>query len=355
MWNHLHTLTSLTSPSGHEQTVASYIYKQLESRVDELSIDANGNIIAVKKGTVPGAPSVGIAAHMDEIGFIVKKVEPNGFIRFEKLGGSDDRILLSQRVWIQTEKGRILGVIGHLSAHYKRFEEGNPVKNHRQMYMDVGASTAEQVASMGIRVGDPISYASEMSELGTGSGRWVGKAFDNRVACAMLLQLYIDLADQPTKGDVIGYFTVQEEVGLRGARMASYAHKPDFGLAIDTTACGDTPDPLLDGTIVLGAGPAIKLMDFSLIAHPGVKKQLEKLARQLEIPYQYEILAGIGTDAGAIHESRGGVPTGVISIPSRYTHSPIEVIDKKDVEHAYELMKAFILHIEDLKNYRFID
>jgi putative aminopeptidase FrvX len=356
MWNHLKTLASLTGPSGHEHDIAAYIYEKLQGMVDELIEDSNGNLIAIRRGTDSSTPSVGIAAHMDEIGWMVKKIESNGFIRFEKIGGSDERVLWSQRVWIRTEEqGRVLGVMGHLSAHYKRFEEGNmPVKPHRSMYIDVGARTVEEVHGMGIHVGDPISYAAEMTELGTGTGRWVGKAFDDRVACAMLLRLFEELKDQPPSGDVIGYFTVQEEVGLRGARMAVQRVKPDYALAIDTTACGDAPDGLTDGTIRLGDGAAIKYMDFSLIAHKGVRRQLEALAERYGIQAQPEIMMGIGTDAGALHENAAGVPTGVISIPSRYTHSPIEVIDAADVEAAYALMKAFVQHIDELKNYRFI-
>lgn len=354
LFDHLQSLVRLSGPSGHEQDVTSYVYQQIKGKVDELTVDPLGNIIAICKGTDASAPSLGIAAHLDEIGFIVKKIEADGFIRFEKLGGSDDRILLSQKVWIRTETQRLLGVIGHLSAHYNRFEDGKPLKNHRQMYIDIGARSAEEAASMGVTVGQPITYAAEMEELGLESGRLVGKAFDNRVSCAMLLTLLEEAAIHKPKGNLIAFFTVQEEVGLRGAKMVSHRYTPDFGLAIDTTATGDTPDPILDGTIRLGDGPAIKLLDFSLIAHPGVKKQLEKLARGLGMAFQYEILTGIGTDAGALHEAKHGVPTGVISIPSRYTHSPIEVIDKKDVQNAYSLMKAFLENMNDMKGYSFI-
>lgn len=354
MFDLLKKLTDIVGPSGFEQEVQRTILKEIKEVVDEFHVDAIGNLIVKKRATDPNFPSLLIAAHSDEIGFIVKKVEDNGLIRFEKLGGFDDRILLAQPVMIRSDKGNVNGVIGTISAHYVKWDDPKRVLNHREMYIDVGAQSKDEVAEMGIEMGQPISYGSELKKIGTNSV--VGKGLDDRAGCAVLIELLNTLKDTDKKhGDIIGAFTVQEEVGLRGASVLSTRVEPDFALAIDTTPTSDTNDVLMTGTRVIGKGPCIKISDKSLIASPLVTEQLKKNAKDANIPHQIEVFMGIGTDAGAIHMTNKGVSSGVISIPSRYTHSPIEIVDLDDLQNSLELLKEFVFSLDELKGKTFLD
>lgn len=183
-----------------------------------------------------------------------------------------------------------------------------------------------------------------------------GKALDDRAGCALLIRLFQNLESSGAKhGDIYGAFTVQEEVGLRGAMVISNAVNPDFALALDTTPVSDTYDVLMTGTRKLGAGPCMKVVDKSLIAHPLVTQHLEKIAKENNLPYQLEVFMGIGTDGGAIHMTNTGVSTGVISIPSRYTHTPIELVDLNDMEHSYQLLYHFVTTLNQLRGKTFLD
>lgn len=339
-------LTRLIGPPGFEEDVVQYIYKKVKPIADEVRVDGIGNVIATKKGQGKG-PSLLLSAHMDETGFIVKKIEQNGLIKFEKNGGHDDRILLAQKVRLRTETGIIQGVIGTISAHYAKYDDASRVRKHSELYIDVGARSQDEVKEMGIEVGTPVGWGTELDYIGQANGRQmlVGKAFDNRASCAILIQLLEELQSTELTGDLHLVFSTQEEVGLRGAQVASFNTKPDIALAIDTTAVSDTPENVMDQSLFLGKGPGIKVMDFSLIAHPWVRKRLIKVANENQIPYQLEVFPGIGTDGGALATSLGGIPTGVISIPTRYAHSPVEVIDPQDFQLCFELAKQFILSL----------
>lgn len=335
-------LTEKSGPCGYEQPVVSFIKDKITPISDEVLVDRIGNMTAVLKGNRQG-PKVLITAHMDEVGFIVKKVEANGLLRFEKLGGHDDRILLAQRVKIRCKSGLRLGVIGTMSAHYKKFDSADKVRDYRSLYIDVGASSPEEVSELGIQVGDPVTWASEVEHLGSEkTGKIVGKGFDDRAGCAVLIKVLEELQEKDFAGEVIALFTVQEEVGLRGAQAAMADQEVDVVLAVDTTAASDTPEEVMDDSLKLGGGAGIKIMDASLIAHPVVKDKLIELAEANQIKYQPEIFTGIGTDAGAVILANKGIPTGVLSIPSRNAHSPIEVIDLNDLESVKSLMIAFI-------------
>lgn len=352
----LKDLTSLIGPPGFEEEVVRYIYKKVKPLADEVQVDAIGNVIATKKGKGKG-PSLLISAHMDEIGFIVKKIEKNGLIRFEKDGGHDDRILLAQKVRLRTETGYIKGIIGTMSAHFVKFDDASKVRKHSQLYIDVGATSEQEVREMGIMIGTPVGWDTELDIIGQSEGkhRLVGKSFDDRASCAILIHLLGELQSVDLDGDLHLVFSVQEEVGLRGAQVVAYHTKPDLALAIDTTAVSDTLEDVMDQTLFLGKGPGIKVMDFSLIAHPWVRKRLIRVAEQNNIPYQLEIFPGIGTDGGALATSLGGIPTGVISIPTRYAHSPVEVMDPQDFQDCFELAKQFVLSINEKTEVSFVD
>lgn len=345
----LKELTAIHGPCGYEDDVAIYIANRLKSHVDSLDIDNAGNLVAIKKGHKAG-PRIIVAAHMDEVGFIVKKIEENGLIRFEKLGGHDDRILLSQRVQIKTEKGMRTGVIGTISAHMVKFDDPTKVRIHRNLYIDIGADSIQEARELGIEIGDSISWYPHFDFLT--DTRVAGKAFDDRAGCVVLMKALEELDAADFAGEIVGVFTVQEEVGLRGARVAAHQFDGDVALALDTTAVSDTPEEMMDNTLKLGNGVGIKVIDFSLIANKKVKNHLVKLAKEQEITYQLEVFPGIGTDAGELSVGHNGIPAGVLSIPSRNAHSSIEVLDLKDLEATKQLLMAFIKDMNYAADYR---
>ena len=358
MYQLLKDLCGIVGPSGFEQDVQRFILKEVKDKADSVEVDAMGNLIVKINATDSEMPSILLAAHSDEIGFIIKKIEPNGTLRFEQLGGFDTRILLAQPVTIKGAYGYVDGVIGTISAHYVKWDDPKRTTSHRDLYIDIGAGSAEEALDMGVKVGQPASYGTELKRIGGQKrNRVAGKALDDRAGSALLIQVINDLkgTDARPHGDIYCAFTVQEEVGLRGASVLSANIQPDFALAIDTTPTSDTYDVLMTGTRKLGAGPCIKLADRSLIAHPLVSGLLEKVAVAQGIPYQNEIFMGIGTDAGAIQMTSTGVSSGVVSIPSRYTHSPVEIVDLDDLENCVKLVKEFIFHSKELNGKTFLD
>lgn len=341
---YLRHLVEVTGPSGSEEDVVARVFAAARPFSDTLQVDTFGNVIALRKAAQSDARTCLISAHMDEVGFRVAKIEHDGFLRLEKVGGLDDRILPAQRLWIRTEGGRILGVIGTKSAHLLTAADRNSVTPLHALYVDIGASSAQQAISMGAQVGDPAGFVGELSELGVGSGRLTAHALDDRAGCAVLLALLEGYAGEAPPVNLIAVFSVQEEVGLRGVTALAHTVKPDVALALDMTAGDDTPETGT-GRLRLGDGPTIKVMDNSLLAHPAVRRGLLAAALRRNIPVQRELLRGIGTDAGALQYAGGGVPTGAVSVVNRYTHSAVEVLDQRDLEHAYALLRSFL---EDL-------
>ncbi|MGG5254360.1 M42 family metallopeptidase [Neobacillus sp. SM06] len=349
----LKQLTALSGPCGYEHSVVSFLKEYVSDKVDKVTIDPIGNVIARKRGTSPG-PIILLTAHMDEIGFIVKKIEENGLLRFEKLGGNDDRILLAQPVKVMGELGDVEGVIGTISAHYAKFDDPGKVRKHSQMYIDIGARSKSEAMEMGIDVGTPVVWGTPFQEFGPEAARKVrAKSLDDRVGCAVLLQTLNEIQDEPFAGELIFLFTVQEEVGLRGAKTASETIEAAAAIAVDTTAVSDTLEDTMDQSLKLGEGAGIKIMDFSLIVHKTMKDLLIQLAKEKGIPYQLEVFTGIGTDGGAVNYANKGIPTGVLSVPSRYAHSPIEVVDLHDLEATKNLLKAFILSLREGQTFPF--
>ncbi|MBS4174483.1 M42 family metallopeptidase [Bacillus sp. FJAT-49736] len=340
-------LTSLNGPCGYEHNVSYFIRDYVKDLVDEVRIDGIGNVIAIKRGELSG-PKVLLTAHMDEVGFIVKKIEENGLLRFEKLGGHDDRILLAQQVMVIGNSGEVHGVIGTMSAHFVKYDDPMKVRKHSHLYIDIGATSKEEAENMGIEVGSPVTWATEMKVIGPkGKEMIMAKSLDDRAGCAVLLQLLKELQNEIFVGEITFLFSVQEEVGLRGAETAIKTLEVDAAIAIDTTAVSDTPEETMDKTLFLGHGTGIKVMDFSLIVHKTMKNHLVSLAKANGIAYQLEIFPGIGTDGGAVALANHGVPTGVLSIPSRYAHSPIELVSVADLEATKDLLKAFVLDLSE--------
>jgi putative aminopeptidase FrvX len=338
----LEKLSNASGVSGFEDNVRNLMMEELKGFVDELDVDNMGNLIAIKNGK-PDGKKVMLAAHMDEIGLIVRYIDKNGFIKFSKLGGINDQMLLNQEVYIHSNGEKILGVIGSKPPHRMKAAEKKKPVEYENMFIDIGASSKEDAEEM-INVGDPITIKQKFAELK--NDLVMGNAMDNRVGCAILLEVMKRARSDAT---ICGVGTVQEEVGLKGARTAAFRINPDMALALDVTISGDHPGMKEEeAPAKAGKGPCIILTDASgrgIITHPQVKELLIQVAEEEEIPYQIEVSEGGTTDATAIHLTREGIPTGVISPPSRYIHTPVSVVNIKDVENAVKLILAVLKRI----------
>jgi len=324
MFDTIKKLVNAFGPSGCEQRVAEVITHMIKNRVDEIYTDAMGNLIAVKRGT---GRKIMLAAHMDEIGLIVSHIDEKGFLRFGTVGGVSPLLALGKRVVFGNGT---TGVVWYEES-LENMKDAKPDK----MYIDIGARSREQAGEM-VEIGDMAVFAGEPVEQ---NGRVISKALDDRVGCAVLAELAMKHPE--TDNEIYYVFTAQEEVGLRGARTAAFGIMPDLALAIDVTRTGDTPS-CPHRPVVLGEGPAVKVKDSSVIAHPRIRERLVDCAKENGIPFQLEVLERGGTDAGSIHITAGGIPTGAVSIPARFIHSPAEMIDLKDAENAVKLLEAFV-------------
>jgi len=320
-------LVETYGPSGSEEQIRQAIMEEVGPFVDDLRVDPLGNLIAVKRAAKgDGGKKIMVAGHMDEIGVMVTHVDEKGFLRFGVIGGVSPQVLLGERVVFADGT---VGVIGS-----ERLDEPKDLRVEK-LFIDIGAkdkAQAEKVTGIGRSAG----YYRKLDDLG---GRLVSKAMDDRIGCAVMIQAARELKKSPN--DVYLVFTVQEEVGLRGARTSAFAVDPDLGIAVDVTRTGDTPKGLTMA-VELGGGAAIKVKDSSLVAHPKVKELMTEVARAEGIPHQFEVLEAGGTDAGAIHLTREGVPSGTISIPTRYIHTPSEVVDYGDVQACVRLLKGIL-------------
>jgi endoglucanase len=330
----LEKLSNAHGVSGSEGSVYGIIRAELRGSVDEIREDAMGNLIAVKKG---GSFSIMIASHMDEIGLMVNYIDEKGFIRFVTFGGWYAPTLYNQRVILHGGKGQVVGVVGGKPPHVMDEEERKKGVKAENMFIDVGATSAKEVNQLGIEIGTPVTIDRELADLA--GQRVTGKAFDNRVGCSVLVNVLKKLKSPHT---VYGVFTVQEEVGTKGAKTSSFSLDPDCAIALDSTFPGDHPDiDKKDSCLEMGKGPAITVSDANgrgLIADKRMVRWLRKVADAKKIPYQLEVGHGGTTDASYIHLSRGGIPSTVISIPVRYIHSPVEVADLRDMEASAKLL-----------------
>lgn len=330
----LKRLSEAAGIPGHEGEIRRIIADELDGVVDEVRVDPLGDLIAHKQGS---GPAVMIAAHMDEIGFIVKHVdEETGFLRIHPLGGFDVKTLIAQRVVVHTEKGDLIGAIGSKPIHIMTEEERKKLPELKELFVDLGLP-ADEVKER-VTVGDPITLRQDFIELAHVVS---GKALDDRAG------IYIGIEAIKRAGKIACdlYFvgTTQEEVGLRGARVAGFAVHPKIGIALDTTLAVDVPGVSGGERITaLGKGVAIKLTDSASISHPGLVKAMKRIAEERKIPYQMEILPRGGTDAGAIQFAREGAAAVTLSLPTRYVHSVVETAHKGDLEAAIALLAAFL-------------
>lgn len=315
----LEQLTQTDGVSGREKHICGVISNEILPYVDEVYTDALGNLIAHKKGT---GKKILFAAHMDEIGVIVTFIDDNGFLRFSNVGGLYREHLLYRKV--RFENG-VIGVIGS--------EEHNKEHKLSKLYIDIGANSREE-AEQAVSIGDTAAFIGDLRQI---NNKVISKALDDRIGCYALIQAAQEIQGE---NDLYFCFTVQEEVGLRGAKTVAHDIEPDFAVAVDVTDTGDTPKAP-EMAVGLGKGAAVKVMDRSVLCDVQVRTALVALAKKQGIPYQLEVMTDGGTDAGALSLTRSGIKTGGISIPCRYVHSPAEMVDLEDVRHAVQLIRAF--------------
>jgi endoglucanase len=323
----LKQLTETFGPSGYEDDVRKLIRAEVKPLADEIKVDALGNLIARKKSSKPSKDTkkIMIAAHMDEIGLIVSHVDDNGFVRFSSIGGVFGKYVHGGRVRFLNG---VQGVIG-----YDRFEKVNDAPPLDKAFIDVGARSKKNCP---VKVGDVAAFDRPYVEMGN---RLVAKSMDDRVGVLVAIETLRALKSTPH--DVYFVFTTQEEVGVRGATTSAFGVDPDLGIAIDVTAAADTPDAF-KMEMALGRGPCVKIRDAGAISDPRVVQWMIRAAEKNKIPYQREVLLFGGTDARAIQLTRAGVPAGCLSIPTRYVHSPSEMVDYADVQNSVKLLTAML-------------
>jgi endoglucanase len=345
----LEKLCNAHGPSGYEAEVREMLESILAPYVDSMSTDVLGNLIVWRRGEGENLPVLMLDAHMDEVGFVVSHVEKDGFLRFAPLGQFDERVLPAQRVQIKTRGGeKIIGVIGATPPHIQSSEGRRSPYPLETLFIDIGAKDAQEVASRGVRIGDSGVLYQPFTEIA--QGIVTGKAFDDRVGCAILAEVLIQLAvETRLPFDVVGVFSTFEETGARGAMVAAFGVAPQVALVLEGTVAADVPGvPESRCPSVMGKGPAITLIDKYTHCHPELVAFLEDIAADELIPYQIKRPIFGGTDGARIHTSRAGVKTATVSVPCRYIHSPICVMSMQDYDAAVRLVHSFVRRAEKL-------
>lgn len=325
-------LSNLNGVSGDEGLVRQYLIEKLANAAVEYNVDTMGNLL-VRKGSA-NRNRIMLAAHMDEVGLMITGIEKSGLLKFSPVGGLDSRILPGKR--LQIGRNRLPGVIGAKAIHLQKKSEQNNPFDLESLLIDAGFKGKEE-AEKNIKLGDYAAFTSTCTILGDGVFR--GKAFDDRAGCLVLLNLLLE--DNGLSFDAA--FTVQEEIGTRGATVAAYTLKPQRALVVEATAAADTPETEKAATgTMLGKGAAISIMDRTLLVSRKMREELAEIAEQHAIPYQYRRFTGAGTEGGAISTSREGVETAVVSVPCRYIHSPHSLIDESDINSVLNLVRSWL-------------
>jgi putative aminopeptidase FrvX len=333
----LKELTEAIAPPGFEGEVRDICRRELEPIVDEIKVDAMGNLIAVKRGTLKkGKKKIMLAGHMDEIGFLVRFIDDNGFLRLNPAGGFDPKTLIAKRVVVMGKTKQLIGLIGTKPIHIMNDEEKKKLPTLDDLFVDLGL-TAEEVAEE-VEIGTPVTLYQPFMQWGDIA---TGKAMDNRVSMWVIIRA-LQWTKAP-KHDVYAVMTCQEEIGIRGATVAAYGVDPDVGVAIDVTLACDVPGvDKKDHITKLGKGVAIKVMDSASISHPGLVKKFRALAEKEPLLYQLEILPRGGTDARGIQMAREGKPAITLSVPTRYVHSVVETLNINDLDGTAALLALYL-------------
>lgn len=343
----LKSLTDVNGISGHEMQVKSLMKDYLTPVSDEIVEDRLGGIFG-KKNATHGTKSLMISGHLDEIGFIVTQIDEQGYIYFTPIGGWWNQVMLSQKVTITTENGKeIRGIIGSKPPHALSPEERKKPVDIKNMYIDIGVGSKEEAKEAGIELGNMITPYSEFESLANDK-YLTAKAFDNRYGCALAVEVLQQLKDENIDINLYAGATVQEEVGLRGAKVAANLIKPDLAIAVDVGVAYDVPGMTSEKNEgKLGDGPLAILMDATSIAHDGLRKHIKDVAEHHNIPVQWATTPGGGTDAGSIHVANEGIPTITIGVPLRYMHSNVSVLNIDDYTNSVRLITEIVRSLND--------
>ena len=340
----LKELTEINGIAGSEKEVARAMEKHLKA-ITKVSYDKLGSIICRKDGQSK-APRVMLAGHMDEVGFLVKTITKEGFIKFIPIGGWFSQVILGQRVVVKTRDGEIFGVVGSKPPHELDDEERKKVVQIKDMHIDVGATRGFDVEkTLGVRVGDPIFPWSPFQILGNPK-TYLAKAWDDRIGCAMMIEVLRRLTRERHPNSVFAVGTVQEEVGLRGATTSAAVVDPDVAFALDVSIAHDTPSFGVEEVEALGSGPAIFVYDRSMVPNRNLLDMTIDLAAKHKIPYHLTTIDKGGTDTGKIHMNKAGVPSLVIGVATRYIHSHVGIIHRADYDNAVKLITALVMALD---------
>lgn len=341
----LKDLTDAKGIPGNEREVREVMKKYIAPFADEVTTDNLGSLIAKKTGKADG-PKIMVAGHLDEVGFMVTNIDDKGFLRFQTVGGWWSQVMLAQRVTIVTRKGDVTGIIGSKPPHVLSAEARKKPVEIKDMFIDIGASSREEAEGWGVRPGDMVVPYFEFTVMNN-EKMLLAKAWDNRIGCAIAIDVLKGLMNVDHPNVVYGVGTVQEEVGLRGAKTSAQKIEPDIAFGVDVGIAGDTPGITeKEALSKMGKGPQIILYDASMVSHKGLRDLVTDTADELNIPYQFDSVPGGGTDSGSIHLTHNGVPALSITIATRYIHSHAAMLHRDDYENAVKLIVEVIKRLD---------
>lgn len=342
----LKALTDANGISGFEMEVKQLMKTYLEPNSDEIIEDNLGSIFG-KKNATSAEKTILIGGHLDEIGFMVTEIDDNGYLKFTPVGGWWNQVLLSQRMTVVTEKGNLVGVVGSKPPHVLSPEERKKTVEIKDMFLDIGVASKEEAIEVGVALGDTIVPYTEFTEMAN-KDYLLAKAWDNRFGCALAVEVLKELKEDEVNINVVSGATVQEEVGLRGAKTAAHKVKPDLAIAVDVGLATDSPGmDTSNGKGNLGDGPLLLLLDGSNIGHVGFRRHIQKVAKEKNIDVQLQVIPGGGTDAGSFHTTHDGVPSVAIGVPLRYMHSNVSIMHREDFKNAVQLVVEIIKSLDD--------
>ncbi len=347
----LFDLLNTPSPTGFELPGQRLWAQYIRPFADEVENDAYGTAWATRRGSGAG-PRVMLEAHADEIGFIIKQITSDGFLRLDRIGGADTATARGRRLQILGDRGTVRGIIGNTAIHLRRDSGEEKAPKIHELYVDVGARNPEEVKALGLRVGHPAVYSDQAEQLG--EHYLVSRAIDNRIGGYILARVFANLhqrAGQPLPATLYAVNAVQEEIGGHGAKMAAHRLNPDLCIVLDVTHATDTPgiNHAQHGDVKLGGGPSIT---HGTCNHPQLVSRLIEVAQQSNIPLQHESSSRFsGTDTDVIFHTRDGIPSALISLPLRYMHSVVEMADLRDVAKVIELLTAFVISLRDQESF----
>lgn len=340
----LKDFTEAIGVPGYEEEVRTVMRRYTEGFA-EITQDQLGSFVAHLAGPARG-PRVMVAGHMDEIGFMVRHITEEGFLRFLPLGGWWDQVVLGQRMEVITSKGRVIGVTGAKPPHLMEQDERSKMVQKKDMYLDVGVSGKDDAVALGIRLGDPIVPISPFTVMGNPKS-YLAKAFDNRVGCALAVEALRALAQEKRVNNLYAVGTVQEEVGTRGAKTSAYLVNPDVAIILEVDIAGDVPGIKPEECAVkLGQGPSMLLYDARMIPNLRLRDMVLRIAEKEGIPLQFGLMAGGATDGAMIHMHNAGVPCVVIGVPARHIHSHTSIINRDDYDQTLRLLLAVLRKLD---------